>query len=186
MGLLVHRNRNPRGDVEQHGMGEPERKGELPTCHLSPISDTDDVQFLLEPVRHAGDGVGDQAACQSVKLRQSAIIPLQLGLQLPVVHLEDDPRRQGLTQRPLRALDLDRIREDLHGDSARDRNRFLAHSRHDVTPTRRCTTLRRRHRPSRPRAQSSRPARSSECWSQARPGPVAHCPDRSRHVAPVG
>src|SRR5262245_59712599 len=128
--LLVDGDIYPGRDVEDHRVRIAEREVHLLALELGAVTDTDDVELLLEPLGHARDGVRDEAPGQAMELAQFVVLARELRDDRTGILREKNPRRRRLTQLALRALDFDCVRRDLHGHAIRNRNWFLAYSRH--------------------------------------------------------
>src|SRR6266849_5473214 len=63
--LLVHGDLNALGNLELDGVGLAKRKGDRFAFELRAIADTHDVEFFLETLRDAMNGVGDERASQA-------------------------------------------------------------------------------------------------------------------------
>src|SRR2546422_1891191 len=92
------------------------------------MPNTDDVEFLLETLRDALDGVGYQRARQAV--HRAILFALADSDQHAIVLLEVDARRQLHTQLDLWPLHLDRASGDLHFHARWYQDRFPSNSRH--------------------------------------------------------
>src|SRR5262249_47002994 len=147
--LLVDRDVDPLRDVEHDRVRVAEREHHLLALQLGAIADADDVELALEACGHAEDGVGDEAARQTVELAKLRIFGRGLRHDVTVGHLEADAVRVSLPKLALRALNLDGAVNDLDGHAFRDRDWFFSNSRHFLS-TRYCRALRRRRPPSRP------------------------------------
>jgi hypothetical protein len=81
--LLVDDDVDPLRDVEHRRMRVAEREDDLLALELRAVADADDVELALEAVDDAGDGVGDEAAGQAVKLASSGSSPTVLAVSVP-------------------------------------------------------------------------------------------------------
>ena len=88
------------------GWEYPSAKFTIFALELGAISDADDVQILLETLRHAVHGVGHQRARQAVQRR--LLVALADRVQLGALLLESDASRQIHIQLALRSLHFDR------------------------------------------------------------------------------
>src|ERR1700682_3572464 len=109
-------------------MGIAQRKVHRLALELGAISHTDDVEILLEPLRHALHCVGHQSPRQAMQRR--LLIALADGMQLAALLLKMDSSRQIHTQLALRSLDFDRVRGNLNLHSRGHDNRFSSYARH--------------------------------------------------------
>src|SRR5207237_1820982 len=128
--LLVDRHVDPAGDVEHHGMRVAEREVHLLAFHFGAVPDADDVEVLAEALRHAADGICDEAAREAVELAELGICTKGPCLQLIAVDLEPDACRQRLPELAFRPLDFDGARLDVDFHALRNRDDFFTNARH--------------------------------------------------------
>jgi hypothetical protein len=96
--------------------------------HLSAVTDSNDVELLLEALGDAGDCVGDEATRETVELSELGIFALQLCDEIAVFLRKNDPGRQRLAQLAFGTLHFHRVGRYLHGHALRDCDRFLANT----------------------------------------------------------
>src|SRR5260221_13351092 len=105
MRLFLHRNLYSLRNRELDGMRIPQREVHLLALELGAISHTDDVEILLETLRHALHCVRHESPRQAVQ--RCLLIALTNRMQLGALLLKTDSPGQIHTQLALRSLDLD-------------------------------------------------------------------------------
>src|SRR5882672_6282289 len=128
--LLIDRDVDPRGDVEDDRVRISQRKNHLLALDLSTVTDADDIEIPAEPFGDTADGVGHQAAREAVELAELRVLAQRARVELIAVDLEADSCRQRLTQLAFRALDLDDARLGVNLDALGNCNWFFAYTRH--------------------------------------------------------
>src|SRR6266478_4654596 len=126
--LLVHGDLNALGNLELDGVGLAKRKGDRFAFELRAIADTHDVEFFLETLRDAMNGVGNERASQA--MQRAVLFGGALGAQHAVFLLEGDAEGHTHGELALGALhfDLAVFQRDFH--ALRHGNWFVADTRH--------------------------------------------------------
>src|SRR6478672_6643025 len=137
--LLVDGEIDPLRDVEHDRMRVAEREYHLLAFDLCPVSDADDVQFLLETFGHARDGIRDQTLREPVEFPKLRVVGRTFGHQMAVGDLEVDARRMRLAQLSLGSLDFDGAVDHFDGHALGNRDWFLSDSGHVHSGLRHCS-----------------------------------------------
>src|SRR3984893_985098 len=124
MRLLVDRDLNALGNFELDGMRLAEREGNGFAFELRAVADPDDVQVLLEALRDAVHGIGDESAGEPVQ--RAMIFRGALGDEHAVFLLEGNAVGHTHGELALGALHFDFpiLQRDFH--ALRKRNWFVA------------------------------------------------------------
>jgi hypothetical protein len=90
--------------------------------------DADELELLLEPLRHAFDHVGDQSAGQTMKRLVKVLIRRTLHEDLIVLERHLHSRMQHAIELALRAFHVNLVSFDRRGDALGERYRVLSNS----------------------------------------------------------
>src|SRR6266446_8108806 len=128
MGLFVDRDLNAFGNLEFDGVGLAEREGYRFAFELRAVADPHDVEFFLETLRDAVNGVGDERASQA--MQRALFFSGALGAEDAVFLLKGDAERNSDSEFAFGPLHFDFaiLQRDFH--ALRHGNWFIADTRH--------------------------------------------------------
>src|SRR2546426_2707301 len=126
MGLLIHADVDSLGNREDDGMRIPETEVYRIALQLGAKADAHNVQFLLEALRNAVDGVGHQRPGQSVQ--RALLFSLPDSRQHAVFLLQANAARQRHAHLSLGSLHIHAAGMYRHVYPGRNRNRLASYA----------------------------------------------------------